>query len=107
MLATFYLLLDTTWMHIYFSGTGGAGIGPLAQIAHQAGYKVSGSDKQDSQYIAYLRKHGINDIQICQTREAMEAIHTEEPIYWFVYSSSLTLENTYAPEFHYFKDKNT
>jgi len=25
-------------MHIYFSGIGGAGIGPLAQIAQQAGY---------------------------------------------------------------------
>jgi hypothetical protein len=25
-------------MHIYFSGIGGAGIGPMAQIAKQAGY---------------------------------------------------------------------
>lgn len=106
MLATFYFLLDTNCMHIYFSGIGGAGIGPLAQIAHQAGYKVSGSDKQDSQYIAYLRKHGINDIHIGQTREAMEAIHTEEPIDWFVYSSALTLENPDAPEFQYCKEQN-
>jgi UDP-N-acetylmuramate-alanine ligase len=31
-------------MHIYFSGIGGTAIGPLALIAKQAGYKVSGSD---------------------------------------------------------------
>ncbi|HEX8349837.1 MAG TPA: Mur ligase domain-containing protein, partial [Hymenobacter sp.] len=49
-------------MHIFFSGIGGTAIGPLALIAQQAGYTVSGSDKQDSQYISYLRKHGINDI---------------------------------------------
>src|SRR5690554_80080 len=33
-------------MHIYFSGIGGAAIGPLALIAKQADYTVSGSDKQ-------------------------------------------------------------
>jgi UDP-N-acetylmuramate-alanine ligase len=42
-------------MHVYFSGIGGAGIGPLAQIAHQAGYKVSGSDQQASAYIEYYQ----------------------------------------------------
>jgi len=32
-------------MHVFFSGIGGTAIGPLAQIAHQAGYDLSGSDK--------------------------------------------------------------
>jgi len=41
-------------MRIFFSGIGGTGIGPLALIAKQAGYEVSGSDKQNSQYIEYL-----------------------------------------------------
>lgn len=93
-------------MHIYFSGIGGAGIGPLAQIAHQAGYKVSGSDKQDSQYIDYLRKHGISDIHIGQTREAIEAIHSKESIDWVVYSSALTLENPDAPELQFCAEQN-
>ena len=53
-------------MHLFFSGIGGAGIGPLALIAHQAGYQVSGSDKQTSQYIDYLKEHGIKDIHIGQ-----------------------------------------
>lgn len=88
-------------MHIYFSGIGGAGIGPLAQIAHRAGYQVSGSDKQDSSYIHYLREHGITDIHIGQTREAIAAVHQATPIDWFVYTSALPLENPDAPELLY------
>lgn len=85
-------------MHIFFSGIGGTGIGPLAMIAKQAGYEVSGSDKQDSQYINYLKKHGITDIHIGQTEEAIAAIHGQHPIDWFVYSSALPKENPNHPE---------
>ncbi len=93
-------------MHIYFSGIGGAGIGPLAQIAHQAGYQVSGSDKQDSQYIGYLKKHGIRDIHICQSHEAIAATHDKQPIDWFVYTSALPLENPDAPELAFCHEQN-
>ena len=92
-------------MHIYFSGIGGAGIGPLAMVAHQAGYQVSGSDKQDSQYIAYLKKHGIEDIHIGQSMEAIAAVHDRQPIDWFVYSSALPLENPDAPELRFCHDQ--
>jgi UDP-N-acetylmuramate--alanine ligase len=88
-------------MHIYFSGIGGTAIGPLALIAKQAGYDVSGSDKQDSQYIDYLRKHGISDITIDQSRAAIQAAHEKQPIDWLVYTSALTLENPDAPELAY------
>lgn len=93
-------------MHIYFSGIGGAGIGPLAQIAHQAGYQVSGSDKQDSQYIEYLKKHGITDIHIGQTREAIAKVHDARPIDWFVYTSALPLENPDAPELVFCREQD-
>lgn len=93
-------------MHIYFSGIGGAGIGPLAQIAHQAGYKVSGSDKQDSQYIDYLKRHGISDIHIGQSTEAIASVHQKHPIDWFVYTSALPLENPNAPELVYCHEQN-
>ena len=93
-------------MHIYFSGIGGAGVGPLAQIAKEAGYTVSGSDKQDSQYLAYLRKHGITDIHIGQSREAITALHATNPIDWFVYSSALTLENPNAPELQFCNEQS-
>lgn len=85
-------------MHIYFSGIGGTAIGPLALIAKQAGYEVSGSDKQDSQYIQYLREHGITDIHIGQTSEQIASVHNAKPIDWFVYSSALPLENPHHPE---------
>lgn len=76
-------------MHVYFSGIGGAGIGPLAQIAQQAGYTVSGSDQQASAYICYLRDHGINNVHISQTVEAIANIHAKQPIDWLVHSSSI------------------
>lgn len=88
-------------MHIYFSGIGGAGIGPLALVALQAGYTVSGSDKQASQYLEYLGKHGVSDIHVGQSREAIAKVHESEPIDWFVYSSALPLENPDAPELKY------
>ena len=93
-------------MHIYFSGIGGAGIGHLAQIAHQAGYLVSGSDKQDSSYIQYLKKHGVTDIHIGQDYDSIAKIHGKNPIDWFVYSSALTLENPDAPEVKFCQEQN-
>jgi UDP-N-acetylmuramate--alanine ligase len=88
-------------MHIYFSGIGGTAIGPLALIAKQAGFTVSGSDKQDSQYVQYLRDHGISDIHIGQDYEQIKVRHEANPIDWFVYTSALPLENPDAPELRY------
>ena len=93
-------------MHIYFSGIGGAGIGPLAQIAHQAGYKVSGSDKQDSSYIKYLQNHGIINIHVGQSADAIAKVHATQPIDWFVYTSALPLENPNAPELVFCREHN-
>ncbi len=76
-------------MHIFFSGIGGTAIGPLALIAKQAGYEVSGSDEKDSQYIEYLRDKGIGDIHVGQTKEAIAKVHAARPIDWFVHSSAL------------------
>ena len=80
-------------MHVYFSGIGGTGIGPLALIAKQAGFTVSGSDEKDSRYIGYLRDHGIKDIQIGQTQAQIEALHQKNPIDWFVHTSALADDN--------------
>ncbi|HET6925021.1 MAG TPA: Mur ligase domain-containing protein, partial [Candidatus Saccharimonadales bacterium] len=93
-------------MHIYFSGIGGTGIGPLALVAKQAGYTVSGSDKQDSQYIEYLKKHGITDIHIGQTYEAIATEHAKNPIDWFVYTSALPMENPDAPELLFCREQD-
>lgn len=85
-------------MHLFFSGIGGTAIGPLAMIARQAGYTVSGSDKQDSQYIEYLRDHGIENIHIYQTAGQIAEVHQKNPIDWYIYSSAVAIENPDAPE---------
>lgn len=85
-------------MHIYFSGIGGAGIGPLALVAKQAGYEVSGSDKQTSSYLEYLESQGVENIHIGQTTEDIDAVHSKHPIDWLVYSSALPMENPNHPE---------
>ncbi len=93
-------------MHIFFSGIGGTAIGPLAHIANQAGFTVSGSDKQQSQYIDYLREHGVKDIHIGQTREQIAAAHAKDPIDWYVYSSAVALENPNSPELTFCKQQH-
>lgn len=92
-------------MHIFFSGIGGTGIGPLALIAKQAGYEVSGSDKHETQYIPLLRKNGIDTIHVGQTTAAIEQLHKKHPIDWLVYSSALPLENPNHPELLFAKEQ--
>ena len=87
-----------------FSGIGGTAIGPLALIAKQAGYTVSGSDKQDSQYIQYLRSHGVENIHIGQSFEQITEAHQKTPIDWYVYSSAVAIENADAPELQFCHD---
>ena len=93
-------------MHIYFSGIGGTGIGPLAIIAKEAGNKVSGSDKQSSAYTEYLIKQGI-DVHVGQKDDSyINKVNNENPIEWFVYSSALPLENPNHPELVFVKNNN-
>lgn len=90
-------------MNIFFSGIGGTAIGPLAQIAKQAGHNVAGSDKQDSQYIHYLRAHGMGSIHIGQTAQQLRAAHEQLPIDWLVYSSAVSIEQPYSEELEFCK----
>ena len=91
-------------MHIFFSGIGGTGIGPLALVAHQAGYDVSGSDKQDSLYIEYVKKHGLTDITLGQSYADIAAAHEKSAIDWYVYSSAVAIEQPDAPEFQFCRE---
>lgn len=93
-------------MHVYFSGIGGTAIGPLAMIAQQAGYEVSGSDKQDSQYIQYLRSHGVTNVHIGQEYSQIAEVHAAKPIDWYVFSSAVVIENADAPEFTFCRENN-
>ncbi len=75
-------------MNIYFSGIGGVGIGPLAEIAHDAGYHVVGSDQSDGLMTKELRSQGVN-IAIGQDGSFLQTQHDTSPIDWFVYTASL------------------
>ncbi len=44
---------------IHFVGIGGIGMSGIAEVMHQLGYKVQGSDVSDSYVVEKLRKHGI------------------------------------------------
>lgn len=78
----------TYLMHIYFSGIGGVGIGPLAEIAHDVGYEVSGSDLHDSPVTTQLRDRGIT-VAIGQDGTQIAAAQQRQPIDWFVHTAAL------------------
>ena len=45
--------------HIHFIGIGGSGMFPLAQILHQQGYNLTGSDNNETETLDLVRKMGI------------------------------------------------
>lgn len=75
-------------MNIYFSGIGGVGIGPLAEIAHDAGHYVTGSDLQESTITRQLNNNSI-PTSTDQSGQYLREVHTNNPIDWFVYTSAL------------------
>lgn len=87
--------------HIYFCGIGGAGLGPLAEIAQDAGYEVSGSDLRESLVSKELESRGV-DVVYGQNREGIEAEHLTNPIDWFVYTSAISDDH---PELKYAKEQ--
>ncbi len=79
-------------MNIYFSGLGGVGIGPLAEIAKDAGHTVVGSDLAESLVTEELRKAGI-EITIGQDGSFLRACHEATPLDWFVYTAALPADH--------------
>ena len=75
-------------MNIFFSGIGGVGIGPLAEIAHDAGYNVQGSDLQPSPITEALQKKGI-EIVFEQDGNFLEICHQRQPLEWYIHTSAL------------------
>ncbi len=75
-------------LNIYFSGIGGVGIGPLAQIARDAGYRVQGSDVKETLVTRELRNQDVT-VYIGQDGSALQEAQNVQPIDWFVYTSAL------------------
>ena len=76
-------------MRIYFSGIGGVGIGPLAEIAHDAGYNVVGSDAAESLMTKELAARGVT-VYLSQDGDALRREHDTQSIDWFVYTAALS-----------------
>ena len=77
-------------MHIYVAGLGGAGLGPLAEMAHGLGNRISGSDAKDSDALEAMRAwRPAPHINIGQTAKQIGAVHARRRIDWYVYSSAL------------------
>lgn len=75
-------------MNIYFSGLGGVGIGPLVEIARDAGHRIMGSDITESLVTHELRKQTVA-VHIGQDGSFLRESHQKTPIDWFVYTSAL------------------
>lgn len=75
-------------MNIYFSGLGGVGIGPLAEIALDAGYEVVGSDTTTGLMTEHLATRGVV-VSTDQSGAFLEESHGNKPIDWFVYTAAL------------------
>jgi len=72
--------------HIHLVGIGGTGMGPLAKIFLEMGYRVSGSDLQASETTTYLQKLGAQIF----FRHAAENVNSATQV---VYSSAIPREN--------------
>lgn len=75
-------------MNIYFSGIGGVGIGPLAEIALDAGYTIAGSDTTEGLMTSRLKTRGV-DVSIGQDGGFLRNQHHNKTIDWFVYTAAL------------------
>lgn len=76
-------------MNIYFSGIGGVAIGPLSEIALDAGYTVQGSDRAPSLITEQLKKRGIPVAIGEQDGRFLQERHDTQPIDWLIYTSAL------------------
>lgn len=75
-------------MNIYIAGIGGVGLGPLALLAQDAGYHVTGSDLNKSDITELLMDRDIK-VNIGQDGSQIKKSHADKSIDWLVYSSAL------------------
>ncbi len=79
-------------LRIYLMGIGGAGLSALAQVLHEQGYRVSGSDIQASAVTAELEQQGIPVI-LGQTEEHLARMDPDQHPHVVVYSSAIPASN--------------
>ena len=82
------VMLYNQSMRIYFSGLGGVGIGPLAEITLDAGYGVVGSEPQPNPMTEQLENRGVT-IYSEQTGQELATEHNKSPINLLVHTSAM------------------
>lgn len=75
-------------MNVYFAGIGGVALGPLAEIARDIGYEVSGSDPNEGLMTKRLAETGIT-VNTDQSGMFLQTQHQQAPIDWFIYTSAM------------------
>ena len=76
-------------MKVYFSGISGTGIGPLAELAQDAGFTVFGSDLKPGAISDELNERQIDVNYGPQDGEFLRKKIAEEGVDWLVYTSAL------------------
>jgi UDP-N-acetylmuramate--alanine ligase len=74
-------------MHIYFVGIGGAGLSPMAQLALDCGYQVTGSDLSEGHGTREVQKRGI-EVGFDQSGSYITQVQNTKPIDWIVYTAA-------------------
>ncbi len=87
-------------------GIGGTGVGPLAIIAGQAGYEVSGSDLNESEYTKNLQKMGLSVTIGDPSIDEMSTAHANKPIDWVVSVSAIIRQKPDHPVFMFARENN-
>ncbi len=90
-------------MHVYISGIGGSGLGPLAHLALDLGLTVSGSDITTSQTLTELINRQAK-ISTNQDGRFISQVHAADFIDWFVYTSAIKTKE--HPEYQFVKQWN-
>lgn len=68
-------------------------MGPLAEIAHDAGYGISGSDLSPGLITEQLAEKGVNIHIGDQNGDFLEQIHSQTPLDMFAYTSALPADH--------------
>jgi UDP-N-acetylmuramate--alanine ligase len=89
-------------MRIYFAGIGGVGIGPLAAMAHDAGYDVLGSDLAASSMTEEIQKQGV-PVTIGDGLDDLRTKQAEKPINWLVATAAVPKDD---PIFAFARDNH-
>lgn len=76
-------------MNIYFSGIGGVAIGPLSEIALDAGYGVQGSDEKSGLVSDRVAKRGVPISIGPQDGHYLRERHEQQPIDWLIHTAAL------------------